>query len=152
MTLPSHWVKIGLMLLAFVLATPHMGALHASSEGGHGGDSKKSEKKGEGKDANKPENGAIVVGPLTVNILSNKGFRFLRLSMLVQCEDNAAAERITLPDAREDLIFRLSTKLAEDLLTNAGKMALRQELIELFNKYAGAGKVKNIYFQEFVFQ
>ena len=65
---------------------------------------------------------------------------------------NAAAERITLPDAREDLIFRLSTKLAEDLLTNAGKMALRQELIELFNKYAGAGKVKNIYFQEFVFQ
>ena len=145
--LPSHWVKIGLMLLAFVLATPHMGALHASSEGGHGGDSKKSEKKGEGKDAGKPENGAIVIGPLTVNILSNKGFRFLRLSMLVQCEDNGAAERITLPDAREDLIFRLSTKLAEDLLTNAGKMALRQELIELFNKYAGAGKVKNIYFQ-----
>ena len=152
MTLPSHWVKIGLMLLAFVLATPHMGALHASSEGGHGGDSKKSEKKGEGKDAGKPENGAIVIGPLTVNILSNKGFRFLRLSMLVQCEDNGAAERITLPDAREDLIFRLSTKLAEDLLTNAGKMALRQELIELFNKYAGAGKVKNIHFQEFVFQ
>ena len=150
--LPSHWVKIGLMLLAFVLATPHLGALHASSEGGHGGDSKKSEKKGEGKDAGKPENGAIVIGPLTVNILSNKGFRFLRLSMLVQCEDNAAAERITLPDAWEDLIFRLSTKLAEDLLTNAGKMALRQELIELFNKYAGAGKVKNIYFQEFVFQ
>ena len=62
--LPSHWVKIGLMLLAFVLATPHLGTLHASSEGGHGGDSKKSEKKsekkGEGKDAGKPENGAIV--------------------------------------------------------------------------------------------
>ncbi len=150
--LPTNWVKIGLMLLAFALSMPGAGMLHASSEGGHGGDSKKSEKKGEKKDANKPENGAIVIGPVTVNILSNKGFRFLKLTMLVECEDNAAAERITLPDAREDLVLRLSTKLAEDLLTSAGKMALRRELIELFGKYAGPGKVKNIYFQEFVFQ
>jgi flagellar FliL protein len=150
--LPSHWVKIGLMLLAFVLATPHLPAGLASSESGHGGDAKKSEKKGDKKDAGKPENGAIVIGPLTVNILSNKGYRFLRLALRVECEDNAAAERITLPDDRQDLVFTLSSKLAEDLLTNAGKMALRKELLDLFSKYAGQGKVKNIYFQEFVFQ
>lgn len=150
--LPPYWVKIGLMLLAFVLASPHMPTLDASSEGGHGGDSKKSEKKGDKKEAGKPENGAILIGPLTVNILSNKGYRYLRLSMLVQCEDNAAAERILLPDARQDLLFTLSTKLAEDLLTGAGKMALRRELIDLFAKYAGQGKVKDLYFQDFVFQ
>lgn len=119
----------------------------ASSEEGHG----KSEK-GDKKEAGKAENGAIAIGPLVVNVLSNKGYRYFRLGMTVQCEDNDAAEHLLKPDAREDLVLFLSTKMAEDLLTPAGKMVLRKELIALFDKYAGAGKVKDVYFTEFVFQ
>ena len=145
-------VKIALLFLAFLLVPPAQSQLQASAEGGHGGDSKKSEKKGDKKEAGKAENGAITIGPLTVNVLSNKGYRYFRLTLDVQCEDNAAAERLTQPDCRQDLIFLLSSKLAEDLLTSAGKMALRHDLIELFSKYAGQGKVKDVYFTEFVFQ
>jgi len=151
-----HLLKIGLLLLAFLLVPPATGMLQASSEGGHGGDSKKSEKKsekkGDKKDAGKAEDGVIDIGPVTVNVLSNKGYKFLRLAMQVQCADNTAAERLVLPDAKEDMILFLSTKLAEDLQGNPGKMILRRDMIDLCNKYAGQGKVKNIYFTEFVFQ
>lgn len=146
----SRWLKAGLVLLVLLFAVPHVLPTPCAAAEGHG-EAKKGEK-GDKKEAGKPDNGAILIGPLTVNVLSNKGYRYFRLSMLVQCQDNDAATRITLPDARQDLIFVLSSKMAEDLLTNAGKMALRQELTTLFDKYAGQGKVKDIYFQEFVIQ
>lgn len=138
--------RVWALLLAAVLVavTPAMGQ---AAEEGHG----KSEK-GDKKEAGKAENGAITLGPLVVNVLSRKGYRYFRLSMVVQCDDNAAAERLLKPDAREDLVLSLSTKMAEDLLTPAGKMVLRKELMELFNKYAAPGKVQEIYFTEFVFQ
>jgi len=141
-------MRIGLLVLAFLLVPPSPSMLMASSEGGHGGEAKGGEKK----EAGKAENGAIILGPMTVNVLSNTGYRFLHLTLDVQCEDNASAERLTDADCKQDLIFYLSSKLAEDLLTSAGKMALRKELIELFNKFTGPGKVKNVYFTELVFQ
>lgn len=146
---------IGLaLILALLLALPTV--LPASSGGGHGdGESKKQEKKEEKKEKKEPgkvENGVITIGPMTVNILSKKGYRFMRLEMIVECADDPSAERLYKADAREDLILMLSNKLAEDLLTNSGKMILRKELMDLFTKYAGPGKVKNIYFGEFVFQ
>jgi len=142
-----HLVKIGLLVLAFLLVPPSTSMLGAASEG-HGGDSKKSDKK----EAGKAENGAIEIGPLVVNVLSSAGYRFLRLDMMVQCADNTAAERLTKSDAKEDLVLYLSNRLAEDLLTQSGKMILRKELLDLFSKYAGAGKVQNIYFLELVLQ
>lgn len=145
-------VKIALLLLAFLLVPPHPEGLQASSEGGHDGESKKSEKKGEKKEAGKAVDGAIDIGPLVVNVLSNKGYRFLRLTMQVKCEDNAVAERLVKPDAKEALILFLSTKLAEDLLLDSGKMVLRKELLDLFGKYAGQEKVKDLFFTEFVIQ
>jgi flagellar FliL protein len=147
-----HLIKIGLLLLAFLLASPSTTLLQASSEGGHGGDAKKGEKKSDKKEAGKAVDGTIEIGPVMVNALSNKGYRYLRLTMQVQCQDNAAAERLVKPDAKEDLILCLSTKVAEDLLPNSGKMILRKELMDIFTKYAGQGKIKNIYFTDFVFQ
>ena len=151
-----HGVKLLLVFLVLALALP--ASVSASSEGGHGGgDSKKKEKsekkeKGDKKEAGKAENGVITIGPLVVNILSNKGYRFLRLEMIVECADNEAAERLVRADAKEELILLLSNKLADDLLANSGKMILRKELIDLFSKFAGPDKVKNLYFAEFVFQ
>lgn len=133
---------IGLLLLGLLVALPSFG--YASSAEGHGESGKK--------EAGKAENGTIAIGPVLVNVLSNKGYRYFRLGMDVHCTDNAAAERLLKPDVREGLVFLLSTKMAEDLLTPAGKMALRKELITLFDKYAGADKVKHVYFTEFVFQ
>jgi flagellar protein FliL len=148
-----HIVKIGLLLLAFLLVPPSTAVLQASSpESGHGGDAKKSEKKSDKKEAGKAVGGAIDIGPLVVNVLSNKGYKYLRLTMQVQCTDDASAERLMLPDAKEGLILLLSTKTAEELLPPAGKMLLRKELVELFGRFTGFGKVKNIYFTDVVFQ
>jgi flagellar FliL protein len=152
---PMRRFTLGLALLAaLLLILPQ--AVPASSGGGHGdGESKKQEKKEEKKEKKEPgkvENGVITIGPMTVNILSKKGYRFMRLEMVVECVDDPSAERLYKADAREELILMLSNKLAEDLLTNSGKMILRKELMDLFTKFAGEGKVKNIYFGEFVFQ
>ena len=142
---------IGIVLmLALLLALPP--AATASSGGGESKKQEKKEEKKEKKEPGKVENGVITIGPMTVNILSKKGYRFMRLEMIVECADDPSAERLYKADAREELILMLSNKLAEDLLTNSGKMILRKELMDLFTKYAGPGKVKNIYFGEFVFQ
>ncbi|QAZ67993.1 flagellar basal body-associated FliL family protein [Solidesulfovibrio carbinolicus] len=142
---------IGLaLILALFLALPQV--LPASSGGGEAKKQEKKEEKKEKKEPGKVENGVITIGPMTVNILSKKGYRFMRLEMIVECVDDPSAERLYKADAREDLILMLSNKLAEDLLTNSGKMILRKELMDLFTTYAGPGKVKNIYFGEFVFQ
>lgn len=143
-------MQLVVLLLIVSLACPSF--IQASSEGGHGGGESKKKEKGEKKEAGKAENGVITIGPLVVNILSNKGYRFFRLGMIVECEDNEAAERLVQPEAKEALIFLLSSKMADDMLGNGGKMILRKELIDLFSKYAGPGKVKNLYFSEFVFQ
>lgn len=144
----AYCVRIGVLLLAVMLVAPSPTWLHASSEGGHGSEAKKGEKK----DAGKAVDGVINIGPLVVNVLSTKKYKFLRLGMQVHCADDEAAERLLEPDCREELILMLSSKVAEDLLTNAGKMVLRKELLTLFNKYAGEGKVRELYFTEFVFQ
>lgn len=140
-----------LVLFTLGVVLPAASPVRASSGGGEGGEAKKKEK-GDKKEAGKAENGVITIGPLVVNILSNKGYRFLRLSLIVECEDNEAAERLVRADAKEELILLLSNKVADDLLPNAGKMILRKELLDLFAKFAGPGKVKNLYFSEFVFQ
>ncbi|MHC1789683.1 flagellar basal body-associated FliL family protein [Solidesulfovibrio sp.] len=151
--LPAMRRLLGCFLVLFILGVvllPAPSPVRASS-GGEGGEAKKKEK-GDKKEAGKAENGVITIGPLVVNIHSNKGYRFLRLSLIVECEDDAAAERLVRADAKEELILMLSTKVADDLLPNAGKMILRKELMDLFSKFAGPGKVKNLYFSEFVFQ
>lgn len=136
------------VLVAAALIVPAPSSLWASAEEGHG-----SAAKGEGKkDKNKIENGILNYGPVTVNVLSNKGYRILRLVMEIHCEDNAAAERLTLPDVKEAVMMLLSTRVGEDLLPATGKMVLRKDLLELFGQYAGQGKVKELYFTEFVLQ
>lgn len=143
-------VKLVLFLLLLTVALPP--TVPASSEGGHGGGESKKKEKGDKKEAGKAENGVITIGPLVVNILSNKGYRFFRLEMIVECADNEAAERLVQADVKEELVLTLSNKMADDLLSNSGKIVLRKELMDLFSKYAGQGKVKNLYFSEFVFQ
>ncbi len=141
-------VKLSLsaILAGLLLLAP--AAVHASTPEGHGGQAKKGDKK----EAGKPVDGRIDVGPIVVNVLSNKGYRFLRLAMDVQCEDNSAAERILGPDAKEAVMLLLSTRMAEDLLPPTGKMILRKDLVECLGQFTGAGKVKNIYFTDFVLQ
>jgi flagellar FliL protein len=136
------------ILMAFALLCAGPTALLASSEGGHGGEAKK----GDGKDEAKIENGVLKYGPVTVNVLSNKGYKILRLAMQIQCLDNGTAERLTKPDIKEAVLFLLSTRLAEDLLPGTGKMVLRKDLLELFRKYTGHDRVKELYFTEFVLQ
>jgi len=118
---------------------------------GHGGGEKKEAKKGEGKE-DKIENGVLNYGPVVVNVLSNKGYRILKLSMQIQCADNSTAERLIQPDAKQAVLLLLSTRVGEDLLASTGKMVLRQDLLGCMSKFAGPGKIKNIYFTEFVLQ
>lgn len=139
------------LVLACAVACPPPATVWASSEGGHGGGEKKEAKKGD-KEGAKIENGVLNYGPVVVNILSNKGYRILKLSMQIQCEDNGSAERLTQPDVKQAVLLLLSTRVGEELLANTGKMILRKDLLATLSEYAGQGKVKNLYFTEFVLQ
>ncbi|RMG40301.1 MAG: flagellar basal body protein FliL [Candidatus Dadabacteria bacterium] len=58
------------------------------------------------------------------------------------------------PQIRDAVIRVLSSKTAEEVLTQEGKEALKEELIEAINEATGLdeGPVVNIYFAEFIIQ
>lgn len=140
------------VLLTVAVACPPPASVWASSEGGHGGGENKKESKSGGGKEEKIENGVLNYGPVVVNVLSNKGYRILKLSMQIQCADNDAAKRLTQSDVKQAVLLLLSTRVGEELLPSSGKMILRKDLMAAMSEFTGPEKIKSIYFTEFVLQ
>jgi len=56
------------------------------------------------------------------------------------------------PAIEDKLIFTLSSKKSSELLTQAGKEKVKQELIERIQPLVGERKLMNIYFRQFIIQ
>ena len=50
------------------------------------------------------------------------------------------------------ILLLLSSKSLDEIQTVEGKIALRQELIQRINQILTTGKIRNLYFTEFVIQ
>ena len=46
----------------------------------------------------------------------------------------------------------LSNKTHEDIKTLEGKYQLREEIISMLNQYLSSGKIKNVFFTDFIVQ
>ncbi len=103
---------------------------------------------------------AKAVGPMVnidtfvVNILDDEENRYLKAAITIEVDAPAAADEITarLPQIQDAILLLIGNKTFGELRDMQGKMQLRAELINRLNEILNKGKVKRIYFTDFVVQ
>lgn len=90
----------------------------------------------------------------TVNLLSESGRRYLKVEMNLELEgEELAVELETKKPVLRDVIIRiLSGKSLEEVSTIKGKEAVKEEILSDLNARVKDGKIKNVYFTDFVVQ
>lgn len=90
----------------------------------------------------------------TVNLLSESGRRYLKVEMNLEIEgEELSPELDTKKPIFRDIIIRiLSSKSLEEISTIKGKEKLKEQIVEELNMRLKDGKVKNVYFTDFVVQ
>jgi flagellar protein FliL len=100
------------------------------------------------------------VGPLVplgseiiVNISSDDGIeRYLKVNATLEVDNDKAKEEVAkrIPQIRDLMITILRTKTKEKIDEKEGKEQIRSEIISSINHYLVLGKVKNLYFEDFL--
>ena len=89
-----------------------------------------------------------------VNLADEGGNRYLRITMDLELGIPELEDEIDkrLPQIRDSILMILPSKRFEDISSAAGKIALRDEILEKLNGYLSQGQINRIYFKEFVVQ
>lgn len=91
--------------------------------------------------------------PFIVNLADSMGRRYLKITMDVEVATGTSAElTAALPKAKDSLLLLLSSKTFAEISSMDQKLELKNEIIERLNQVVGKGKIKNVYFTEFVVQ
>jgi len=134
----------------------------AKTEDGAAADATPAEKDEKGEKGRKPGGqaaGAQKMGPIMdldpfiVN-LADADPRFLKVTVKLELDGPLAKAEATdrLPQVRDAILILLSSRDAQSLKPTAGKMQLRDEILQRVNSLLSAGQARNAYFTEFVVQ
>ncbi len=90
----------------------------------------------------------------TVNLLSESGRRYLKVEMNLELEGEELAIELEAkkPVLRDIIIRILSSKSLEEISTAKGKETLKEQIVSELNTRVKDGKIKNVYFVDFVVQ
>lgn len=116
---------------------------------------KQEEKKDENRVVDTREMGVVFpMDVIVVNIANTQGTRYLRagVSFELAGEELEAEVEKRKPQLADMIIMVLSSKELEDLYDVEGKSQIRKEILEKANDKLLTGKIKNVYFTEFVIQ
>ena len=91
---------------------------------------------------------------IVVNIANTGGTRYLRAGISFEVTESGVIAELTqrIPQIKDLIIMILSVKELEDLIDFSGKNQIRKEIFEKINAILQNGKIKNVYFTEFVIQ
>lgn len=106
--------------------------------------------------------GSEEIGPLVplgneiiVNLLSEDGSEhYLKINVTVEVDNEKVKEEATkrVPQIRDLVISILRSKTKEKIDQKEGKESIRSEIISSINSHLVLGKVRNIFFEDFVIQ
>lgn len=96
----------------------------------------------------------IALKPFIVNLADNGGKRYMKLNVEAELSGSEVNEELNkrMPQIRDSIILLLGNKQFDDIQDIGGKNKLREELIVRLNGLLKTGKIKNVYFTEFVVQ
>jgi flagellar protein FliL len=91
--------------------------------------------------------------PFIVN-LADPEPRFLKVTMKLELDTAATKTEVgeRMPQVRDAVLILLSSKEAQMLKPTAGKLQLRDEILQRINSLLAVGQARNAYFTEFVVQ
>jgi flagellar FliL protein len=113
------------------------------------------EKGGEGESLAEGKLGQFVsLEPFIVNLASEGGKRYLKVSLQLELGKQETAQEVTnhMPQIKDTVITVLSSKSSDELLTVEGKFKLKEQIVTRVNTLLTTGVVKNVFFVEFVIQ
>ncbi len=96
----------------------------------------------------------VNIEPFIVNILDDTESRYLKAAITLEAGNEETAMALTqrMPQIKDAILLLISNKTFSELGDLQGKIQLRAELINKLNGILPVGKVKRIYFTEFVVQ
>lgn len=100
------------------------------------------------------------VGPMfkldafTVNLHEPRGNRYLKTTIQLELDSDLLKPEVEkrLPQIQDIVLALLTSKTTEELQSLEGKFRLREELLSRINALLVNGKLKRVYFTEFVIQ
>lgn len=92
--------------------------------------------------------------PFIVNLVDPMGKRYLKITMTMELDKEELKREVEakMPQIQDAILILLSSLTFDDVRTVEGKMRLRGQIISRCNTLVTTGKVKNVYFSEFVVQ
>ena len=105
-------------------------------------------------------NHAADIGPMVdiaefiVNIISADGNHYVKTALTLELTTPAAKEEINqrMPQIRDAILLLIGNKTIEELQDLEGKKELKAEIMSKINGFVQSGKIKSIFFTEFVVQ
>lgn len=94
------------------------------------------------------------MSPFIVNLLDNDGKRYLKATVDLEMSDEKTRVEVEkkLPLLRDSLLFLLSNKQYADIRDINGKIKLKEEMEIKLNSLMVTGKIRKVYFTDFVIQ
>ncbi|MDY0274822.1 MAG: flagellar basal body-associated FliL family protein [Desulfomicrobium sp.] len=96
----------------------------------------------------------VTLEPFVVNLSDPMGRRYLKVTLDIELADTAAVADLerARPMVKDMLLMLLSSKSFADIGTMDQKLELKNSIVDRLNQILGTGKVRNVYFTEFVVQ
>ena len=96
----------------------------------------------------------VNIDSFIVNILDDQESRYLKAALTLEVTSEEASMELSqrLPQIKDAILLLVGNKTFSELNDLEGKMQLRAELINKVNGILLKGKVKSIYFTDFVVQ
>jgi flagellar FliL protein len=102
----------------------------------------------------KPEPGQMIaLDPFVIN-LADEDIKYLKIAINLELDSEKVKEEATnrIPQIRDTVLMLMTSKTSEDVKDVGGKLKLQDEMVSRINHNLTLGKVKSVYFTEFVMQ
>ena len=89
-----------------------------------------------------------------VNLVGGRGKNYLKARVELELDSDKTVAEIDkyLPKIKDAILTMMSSKSNEEISSLEGKYQLRAEIISTLNQFLKSGKVKNVYFTDFIVQ
>jgi flagellar FliL protein len=96
----------------------------------------------------------VELKPFTTNLNDSSGRRFLKVSLSVEVDNQAAVDELNkmMPDIQDRILMLLSSQSMESISTVDGKERLRSQILREANTFMANNKIKKVKYSEFIIQ
>ncbi len=151
---PLKWILIGAAVLVLA-GGGFVGWTMIRSDSGSGSDPQAASEGTASEAVPEPEVGRMFsMDPFVVNLNEPGGKRYLKSKIDLEFVDDGVGKELELrlPQLRDVILMHLSSRSLDDIQSVDGKIELKNALIKRINQVLKLGKVRNLYFTQFVIQ